>query len=443
MNTYSARLVYQGESGALDESIADMFGTCIEHTLLGGNWVLDEEIWVSRGGIRSMANPPAKGDPDTYAEDNWADTASPKDDGGVHTNSGVGNKWFYLLIKGGKGQNDLKYAYDIKPTFSYAQMSRLLISTLFRLSPRASYDDFCRETIATAENQFGPCSEQVTSVKKSWYAVGVLDDPPTPCKPGWTMDMVMKSEGQRQVIKLYFKGDSSVAVVRTPDGIVKTFSQKSSPVINFVLQNDEGLNTGTVPKDITGFMRNAVDNVMPAVEALYQQQLDEARAELRNPDTSPERRADIRRGIPIVEQQLQQFRAGAAETRRNQEDLEADLKAGSIPKSDLQFWQTRKARRQFDKDHIKANTLYQGKYAARKYVMPGGIYWWTTPEIPLRLSDLMQSSLIIPAALIQNGLDHWLRGFPIEYMGVFQIQNIQETSPPNFDALFSTAPVWQ
>lgn len=430
--------VSSGEPGAIHESIADMFGRAIEQQNLGGDWVLLEE--VKAGGLRNMANPKALQHPDTYGEKFWAEPSNLEvDKGGVHINAGIGNRWFYLLVKGGKGQNDLKHPYDVSQTLPMQQVTRLLLATLPKLSPVSGYDDLCRETIATCEAQYGECSKQTETIKQAWYAVGVLDDPPVPCKPGWSMDMVMKAEGQRQVIKLYFKGDSSVSVTRTPDAIIKTFTRKSSPFINTVFQDQDGLHTATMPKDIMGYVRNVTDNVMPAVEVLYEQQIKEARAELANPETSPERRADIRRGLPVVEQQLQQFRAGAAEIKREQ----AELEVGNIPKTDLQFWETRKARRDFDKQHIKATQLYQSKYLAKKYVMPGGIFWWTTAQIPLRMSDIMQSSVMIPVSQMQNGLDHWLRGFPIQYHEIFQIQNIREAAPPNFDRLFSTTPVFE
>lgn len=46
--------------------------------------------------------------PDTYNGTYWASTSSSEDHGGVHTNSGVQNYWFYLLSQGGTGTNDLE-----------------------------------------------------------------------------------------------------------------------------------------------------------------------------------------------------------------------------------------------------------------------------------------------------------------------------------------------
>jgi len=58
-----------------------------------------------------MSDPNAQGDPDTYLGNNWEFTAI--DNGGVHTNSGVQNYWYYLLSVGGTGINDNGYSYNV------------------------------------------------------------------------------------------------------------------------------------------------------------------------------------------------------------------------------------------------------------------------------------------------------------------------------------------
>ena len=111
---YTANLVYSYESGALNESFSDIFGESIEQYATGSNdWLMGDQIGQggSGGALRNMANPGAYGDPDTYLGSGWNGTSS--DNGGVHTNSGVQNYWFYLLSAGGTGTNDNGYAYDV------------------------------------------------------------------------------------------------------------------------------------------------------------------------------------------------------------------------------------------------------------------------------------------------------------------------------------------
>ena len=91
LTTFSAGLIYYAESGALNESFSDIFGTAIERFARPDdhNWLIGEDIGTH---FRSMSNPNSKSDPDTYFGDFWADLGG-GDSGGVHTNSGVQNFW--------------------------------------------------------------------------------------------------------------------------------------------------------------------------------------------------------------------------------------------------------------------------------------------------------------------------------------------------------------
>lgn len=107
---FTSGLIYQQESGALNESFSDMMGAAFEwahDSLDPGDWFMGENGQVQGTGFRSMSDPHSKGDPDTYGpvDQNWVPVigctpTSGNDWCGVHTNSGVGNKWFYLLSSG-------------------------------------------------------------------------------------------------------------------------------------------------------------------------------------------------------------------------------------------------------------------------------------------------------------------------------------------------------
>ncbi|KEO83431.1 M4 family metallopeptidase [Tumebacillus flagellatus] len=86
----TSNLVYQGQSGALNESWSDAMGAVIE----GNNWLMGEDIVLPAYGysaFRSMQDPTIFGDPDHMSK--YVNTTS--DNGGVHTNSGIPNKAFY------------------------------------------------------------------------------------------------------------------------------------------------------------------------------------------------------------------------------------------------------------------------------------------------------------------------------------------------------------
>jgi Zn-dependent metalloprotease len=110
---YTANLTYQGQSGALNESVSDVFGSCLKQRLLGqsadeADWLIGEGIFlpsVQGRALRSMAAPgtayddPALGkDPQVAVMGDYVHTS--EDNGGVHTNSGIPNKAFHLAATG-------------------------------------------------------------------------------------------------------------------------------------------------------------------------------------------------------------------------------------------------------------------------------------------------------------------------------------------------------
>jgi len=106
---HTAGLVYRGQSGALNESVADVFASCLKQRLLGqdaadGDWLIGEGIFTSSVQARALRDMAAPGtaydDPDLGADpqvghmDDYIETTD--DNGGVHLNSGIPNKAFQL-----------------------------------------------------------------------------------------------------------------------------------------------------------------------------------------------------------------------------------------------------------------------------------------------------------------------------------------------------------
>jgi len=180
---YSANLRYLGESGALNESFSDIFGNEVEFAKEGvpgsgtGNWRMGEDITPSGLGIRNMQNPNEFNDPDTYLGTYWVTTGS-GDAGGVHTNSGVQNFWFYLLCEGGSGTNDHGNAYNVSAIgFTKAAAIAYRNLTVY-LTPSSNYYAARVGAINSATDLYGPGSPEVQVVMDAWYAVGVYE--PTP-----------------------------------------------------------------------------------------------------------------------------------------------------------------------------------------------------------------------------------------------------------------------
>jgi vibriolysin len=99
-------LVYQNESGAINEALSDIFAAICEARLdgsvSGDTWKVGEDIWTpatAGDALRYMDNPTR----DDYSKDYYPERITgPSDNGGVHGNSGIANHAFYLLTVGGQ-----------------------------------------------------------------------------------------------------------------------------------------------------------------------------------------------------------------------------------------------------------------------------------------------------------------------------------------------------
>ena len=166
---HSSGLNYSYESGAMNEGFSDIFGTAIEAFARPTNndWLMGGDFYT----IRSMSNPNAYNQPDTYEGNFWYNGFS--DNGGVHTNSGVLNYWFYLLTTGGSGINDHGMAYNVTgigmakaAAIAYRLNAYYLISTS---------DYYAARTfgIQAAEDLYGIGSAEAIQTDNAFTAVGL------------------------------------------------------------------------------------------------------------------------------------------------------------------------------------------------------------------------------------------------------------------------------
>ena len=171
LTSNTAGLIYQDESGALNESFSDIFGNSIERVTrpTQHSWEMGEDLnWV----IRNMQDPNAEGDPDTYFGVNWAPLGG-ADNGGVHSNSGVQNFWYYLLVEGGSGTNDNGDTYSVNG-IGLSDASKVAFRNLtVYLTPSSNYNDARFFGIQSAVDLFGGCTTEVESVTNAWNAVGL------------------------------------------------------------------------------------------------------------------------------------------------------------------------------------------------------------------------------------------------------------------------------
>ncbi|MCS6916127.1 MAG: PKD domain-containing protein, partial [Chitinophagales bacterium] len=165
VDDYSADLVYSGESGALDESFADITGVTVRFLNTNkGSWYLGDEFNYL---IRNMANPNEFQCADTYGGDYWNNGDI------VHYNSGVTNFWFYLLTEGGSGVNDVGNPFFVE---SIGLVDAAAIATrthLVYLTPNAKFSDFYYYSVQSAQDLFGDCANQAFQAANAGYAVNI------------------------------------------------------------------------------------------------------------------------------------------------------------------------------------------------------------------------------------------------------------------------------
>ena len=169
----SAALVYSYESGALNESFSDIFGVAIDFYINPGtaNYLMGDQFAISGIPFRSMSNPNLYGDPDTYNGTNWYTGSG--DNGGVHTNSGVQNFWFYLLAEGGSGTNDIGNAFNVTSISVTDAASIAYRSLTTYLTANSQYSDARNYAIQSAIDLYGSCSTEEIATTNAWYAVGI------------------------------------------------------------------------------------------------------------------------------------------------------------------------------------------------------------------------------------------------------------------------------
>ncbi|MEU8541597.1 M4 family metallopeptidase [Streptomyces sp. NPDC048717] len=173
---HTANLAYYGQSGALNESVSDVFGSLVKQYALGqtaaqADWLIGEGLLgpaVDKGvALRSMKAPGTAYDDDVLGKDPQPATMdhyvrTSADNGGVHVNSGIPNHAFYLLateLGGSSWERAGKIWYDVM--------------TGGTLGEEATFAEFARATVASARTLFGDGGAETEAVLKAWSTVGV------------------------------------------------------------------------------------------------------------------------------------------------------------------------------------------------------------------------------------------------------------------------------
>ncbi len=186
----TAALTYQGQSGALNESVSDVFACQSVQRAAGqsteqASWLIGEGIFlpgVQATALRSMKAPgtayddPRLGkDPQVGSMDDYVDTTD--DNGGVHTNSGIPNRAFYLVAAAIGGNS-----WEAPGAIWYDTLTGGTIGA------DADFATFAAATVASSQKLFADDPGVAEKVTGAWQEVGVLtaaeapagDTPDTP-----------------------------------------------------------------------------------------------------------------------------------------------------------------------------------------------------------------------------------------------------------------------
>jgi len=169
---HSAGLIYQAQSGALNEAFADILGEMAEARTKGKvDWVLGGEE-LNNTVFRSFINPAAHRQPAKMSDFVHLPNTVEGDNGGVHINSGIINHAYYLLAEG------------LENAIGTADAEQIFYRTLTHyLSKNSQFIDARLAVEQSAIDLFGQDSKQFNTVQQAFDAVEITNTAPTTQEP--------------------------------------------------------------------------------------------------------------------------------------------------------------------------------------------------------------------------------------------------------------------
>ena len=172
---YSAGLAYRNQAGALNESLSDVFGALVEQyvrqqSAAEASWLIGEGLFTNQvqgAALRSMKAPGTAYDDDVLGKDPQPDSMdgyvhTSADNGGVHLNSGIPNRAFYVVATTLGGN-----AWEAPGHIWYDTL------TGGSLPAAATFSAFAKATAASARELYGAESREHDAVRQAWETVKV------------------------------------------------------------------------------------------------------------------------------------------------------------------------------------------------------------------------------------------------------------------------------
>lgn len=180
LTTFTSNLIYQNESGALNEAMSDIMGAAVEAWAGGGSvnsntWKLGEVIYTPNtpgDALRYMNNPTQDGSSRDYYPTRYTGSA---DSGGVHWNSGIANLAFQLLVDG--GTHPLGKTTNNVPGIGMTKARAIFYRTnVVYLTASSNFEAARAASVQAANDLYG--ASDAAAVHEAWCAVGVPGCPP-------------------------------------------------------------------------------------------------------------------------------------------------------------------------------------------------------------------------------------------------------------------------
>lgn len=172
ITTNEANLTYAYEPGALDEGIADIFGTMVEfYSGKSTDWTLGEDCWTpgtAGDALRYMNDPTLDGASSDHYTNRYTGSG---DNGGVHLNSGIVNLSFYLLSQGGTHPSG--YAGSVTGIGKIKAAAIWYRALTTYMTASTDFAGARTALLSAATDLYGASSTEYAAVQNAWYTVGV------------------------------------------------------------------------------------------------------------------------------------------------------------------------------------------------------------------------------------------------------------------------------
>jgi Zn-dependent metalloprotease len=175
---HTSGLIYRNQSGAINESISDVFGFFVEAEYQDDwDWVQGEDVHLN-GASRSFIYPPAFGDPDHVDHPYFVpynnNPVWSNDFGGVHTNLGIPNKILYLTVEG-----DTHYGVDVPAFDPDFNISRVIASNIwfnwnaFYLDPEDDFEIGREKMLQVSYDLYPNNANYYKTIANAWASTGI------------------------------------------------------------------------------------------------------------------------------------------------------------------------------------------------------------------------------------------------------------------------------